>query len=671
MAYISSKFNINNWKLTLPVDTGGGSGGRAAEVTRLTGFEDVRHFHLGPDGSMILTALVDGATTSGTKYARSELREMSNGSEAAWNPAQGGVMTATLSVNELPVLTSGAAGKIIIGQVHGEDEELVRLYYDDGHLYFVNDQAGAKNSEMHFEFANAKGAAPSVELGEKFSYKIEVTSKLVTVTILADGETYVASTAVNAVWKDDKLYFKAGVYMGVNKDTGSGNGEVAFYGLDFGHSAGAGLGGLTNLSLPTATVDLTGAADRDVLRGGAKADTLNGDGGDDLLNGNGGNDRLYGGAGEDRLNGGAGGDRMVGEDGNDTYIVDATADVVVEVDSRGLGGEDLVLSSVSYTLSQYVEGLTLTGIANLNGYGNAAANTLTGNAGANVLDGGTGADMMRGLAGNDTYYVDNTADLVIEVSGGGKDMVISSASFTLGEQVEALTLTGTAVSGTGNDLANAITGNAADNTLRGLAGNDILDGGEGRDTLVGGAGDDTYMVDNSGDRAVESIDGGHDMVKSTVSFTLGENVDDLSLTELTAIIGRGNDLDNKITGSTANNILAGGLGADTLSGSTGDDTFLFDTRLGGGNIDLISDFKSKHDMIDLDHLAFGNLHLGKLTAADFVNGTAATNASQHIIYDQASGILYYDADGVGGQAQVAFARLDHMPSLSATDIWVV
>ncbi len=133
--------------------------------------------------------------------------------------------------------------------------------------------------------------------------------------------------------------------------------------------------------------------------------------------------------------------------------------------------------------------------------GTAAADTilglggnddLKGLAGNDTLDGGTGADRMWGGKGNDTYLVDNVGDKAIELAGQGTDLVKSKVTFTLGVNVENLTLTGTAaVNGTGNALGNAIKGNAAANRLSGGDGNDTLDGSSGADRLDGGAGSDT------------------------------------------------------------------------------------------------------------------------------------------------------------------------------------
>ena len=150
---------------------------------------------------------------------------------------------------------------------------------------------------------------------------------------------------------------------------------------------------------------------------------------------------------------------MVGGAGNDTYVVDSTGDSVTEA---AAGGTDTVESSITYTLGAEVENLVLTGTNAINGSGNALNNSLTGNTAANRLDGGAGADAMAGGAGNDTYVVDNAGDVVTEAASGGTDTVESSITFTIGAEVENLTLTGAAaINATGNALANVLRGNSA------------------------------------------------------------------------------------------------------------------------------------------------------------------------------------------------------------------
>jgi Ca2+-binding RTX toxin-like protein len=139
----------------------------------------------------------------------------------------------------------------------------------------------------------------------------------------------------------------------------------------------------------------------------------------------------------------------------------------------------------------------------LHGYG--GNDTLVGNAGNDKLDGGVGTDTMIGGAGDDTYYVDNVGDVVKESSGQGIDTIVSSVGFSLPDNVENLTLTGTAYAlrGTGNGLNNRIIGTASDNVIDGKGGADILTGNGGNDIFVfqRGAGNGDTITDFVGNGA--------------------------------------------------------------------------------------------------------------------------------------------------------------------------
>jgi Ca2+-binding RTX toxin-like protein len=325
---------------------------------------------------------------------------------------------------------------------------------------------------------------------------------------------------------------------------------------------------------------LIGGPGADTMLGGAGSDTADyssspagvtvnlasglGAGGDaqgDIL---GGIENLIGSAQADTLTGDSNANVMTGGAGNDTYVVDRAGDLVIENAGEGT---DTVLSTAHFALPTNVENLTLLGAADLQGYGNDAANTVTGNAGSNLLDGRGGADVMLGGAGNDTYFVDNAGDQVIENAGEGTDAVFSSAHFALSANVETLVLQGSAdLQGYGNDLANALYGNT---------GNNLLNGGAGADVMFGGLGNDVYFVDG-GDGVIENANEGTDSVFSTTHYALSANVENLVLQGSADLQGYGNDLANALYGNTGNNLLNGGTGADVMFGGLGNDTYFVD-----------------------------------------------------------------------------------------------
>lgn len=241
---------------------------------------------------------------------------------------------------------------------------------------------------------------------------------------------------------------------------------------------------------------VNGGDGNDEIDGDDGADALGGDAGNDEVHGGNGNDKLYGGAdadrlfgddGNDRLDGGTGQDRMEGGAGNDAYYVDATGDRADEFNAGD--GLDTVISTVSFTLGQFVENLTLSGAAASRGTGNGLANIITGNAAANILDGRGGIDTLIGGDGNDTYIIGADSDLVTEAVGApaGIDTIISSTTRSLlgFANIENLTLSGGAnVDGTGTTLANVLIGNIGNNTLDGGLGIDTLTGGEGQDSFA-------------------------------------------------------------------------------------------------------------------------------------------------------------------------------------------
>ncbi len=379
---------------------------------------------------------------------------------------------------------------------------------------------------------------------------------------------------------------------------------------------------------------------------------------------------FFGTSGSDVMRGTTGVDTMTGGRGNDTYYANNAADKVVEA-SRG--GSDTVLASVNYALSagSQVEKLATTnasGTAAINLTGNEFGQTINGNAGANIIDGRGGADTMTGYGGNDTYIVDNSRDKVVETAGGGDDTVRSSVSYALsgGSQIEHLATTSpagtTAINLTGNEFAQTIDGNAGANTI---------DGRGGADKMTGFGGNDTYIVDNSGDKVVETAGGGDDSVRALVSYALsaGSQIEHLATANQSgraAINLTGNEFAQTIKGNAGANVIDGGGGADVLTGFGGKDVFVFKAALGAGNVDKITDFSVSRDKIVLDHTVFAGLQPGALSASAFFAGAGSHDTTDRIIYNSSTGALYFDSDGSGGAQQTQFATLSaHLP-LSAS-----
>lgn len=254
------------------------------------------------------------------------------------------------------------------------------------------------------------------------------------------------------------------------------------------------------------------------------------------------------------------------------------------------------------------------------------ADTLISYAGNDVLDGGAGIDRLVGGEGNDTYYVDSLNDVVVEIAGQGRDLVYFttpsySPGWTMPENVEDLIIVSPDNSSftnsvTGNSLANVIVGSswsyfgysknqlyggAGDDTIFGSFGDDTLSGGVGGDVMNGGDGADSYFVDDVRDVVVETSTYGEDTVHSSVSWTLGANIENLRLTSSQApylnFLGVGNELNNKISGGGGADTLLGAVGNDTLEGGGGNDTLNGgegDDSLDGGlgNDSLIGGFGS-------------------------------------------------------------------------------
>ena len=247
---------------------------------------------------------------------------------------------------------------------------------------------------------------------------------------------------------------------------------------------------------------------------------------------------------------------------------------------------------------------------------------------------------MIGGAGNDTYIVDNTGDVVSEVSGAesGTDLIKASVTYTLSTNVENLELTGTDnLNGTGNELANNITGNS---------GNNRLDGGEGADSMSSGAGNDTYVVDNIGDVVTEVAGDGNDNVEASIDHTLSTHVENLTLTGGAALNGTGNELANTLTGNSGNNTMEGKVGDDNMIGGGGDDIYVVDNA--GDKVTEV--VNQGADTVQSSIAYILGDHLENLT----LTGTAAINGAGNDLANTINGNSANNRlDGGGGADNMA------------------
>ena len=315
----------------------------------------------------------------------------------------------------------------------------------------------------------------------------------------------------------------------------------------------------------------SGTAGPDLLIGTEAADTLRGLAGDDLLMARGSGDRLEGGAGDDILMtmadsqgttfaGGTGNDTITGSQGADLYLFKSGngADTITDIETAlGLGGTDELRFG--------------------NGIAPGAISPLR-----------SGDDLvLRHAKLNDRITITGWfADATRQIE---RVTFIDGTVWSAADISQRAMPTGTA----GDD---ALTGTALADVIEGLAGNDTLDGGAGNDRLIGGTGDDTYVVDSALDVLTEKADQGTDTVRSSVSWTLGTNTENLALIGAGVINGsgnalanvlRGNDAANTLSGLGGNDTLFGGAGADTLLGGAGDDRYA-----GGWGADTLTDTAS-------------------------------------------------------------------------------
>ena len=606
----------------------------------------------------------------------------------------------------------GAGGHDLI-RGHGGDD---RLYGDDGGDWLDGGEGNdLLNGGAGFDYLDGGAGVDTVDYSGNVTVNVNLATGFAT---LSNGEVDTLVNIEDAISSsgNDVLFGNGGsngLFGGTGNDliTGGGGADyihggtgsrdrAAYYdssvGVTVNLATGVGFGGSAEGDVLVEIEDLSGSVYNDSLVGNDGVNWLFGRDGHDLLKGGGGADRLSGDSGFDTLKGGGGADALDGGEGFDTasYYGSAAGVFVSLLHNVGAYGDaegDTFTSIELLTGSIYHDDLWgddafnrldgMDGNDTLKGFGGGdelnggdGVDTLYGMDDNDILDGGAGADHLVGGTGYDLYIITDAGDVITEYGGEGYDTVAAVVSYTLaaGAEVESL------IANTSGGEAINLTGNELGNFLRGNNGANVLDGGGGVDEMAGYRGNDTYIVDNAGDAVYESAGQGSDTVRTSVSYALtaGADVELLATTNdggTAAIDLTGNANGNVVIGNAGNNIIAGGDGNDELTGLGGQDSFLFDTALSEAfNVDEIADFNVADDTIRLDDDIFtsGLVAGNSVAGSQFAIGAAALDAGDRIIYNSATGAVYYDSDGTGAAAQIQFAQLNAGLALTNFDFLV-
>lgn len=266
----SENFDLSNFKLQIPADEDKNGKSDNISVKKLKGYQS-DFFYTGKDGGMVFKCPPYGAKTTNTKYVRSELREMLRGTDRSIKTkgvnknnwvfssapekdkktagAVDGEMEATLAINHVTTTgKKGHIGRIVIGQIHANTDEPIRLYYRKlkenrlGSIYFAHEVD--KGEDTYYEMIGGKSNSlrnpkDGIALNEKFSYKIKVVGNTMLVRISRDGKKDVERFVDMSKSGYDKgglyQYFKAGIYHLNNTAEKNDYAQSTFYNLKVTH----------------------------------------------------------------------------------------------------------------------------------------------------------------------------------------------------------------------------------------------------------------------------------------------------------------------------------------------------------------------------------------------------------------------------------------------------
>ena len=370
--------------------------------------------------------------------------------------------------------------------------------------------------------------------------------------------------------------------------------------------------------------------------------------------GNSTSDMLIAGSGADTLTAGSGVATLVGGAGNDTFVVNSTSDVVQDSSSSA---SNTILSSANYTLATDVTNLVLTGTAALTGTAGTGNDTLTSNSGADTLVGG---------ASNDLFVINNSSDIVTDTSTAAQNIAQASVSYTLPTDVNTLILTGTAaLTGTSNGVADSIVGNAGADTLVAQDPYDTLVAGAGTTTFVLNAAYTTAVINSSSDVIEDTSGFGHEVIESSLSYTLPTSVTTLELIGSSNLTGAATSGNNSLVGNAGNDILSAGAGSDTLVAGAGSDTLV-----GGSGADTFV-INNASDVLLSVSTAAGNTVISSVTYSLAANVSNLTLEGSANLVGTGNNLTNTIVANSGNDTLIAGSGVAHLDAGVGSDLFVV